>query len=42
MLDFAYFLFAPLRKNIPFKGAKVALDNRNDYQSQIDTLVSGR
>jgi hypothetical protein len=41
-LDFFHFLFAPLRKTISRKGAKVALDSRNDDQNSIDKLVSGR
>jgi hypothetical protein len=32
----------PLRKTISRKGAKVALDSRNDDQSPIDKLGSGR
>jgi hypothetical protein len=34
--------FAHLRKIISRKGAKVTLDDRNDDQSPIDKLVSGR
>jgi len=42
MLEFVHFPFAPLRKNISRQGVKVALDSRNDDQSPIDKLVSGR
>jgi hypothetical protein len=42
MLDFVHFPFAPLRKTISRLGAKVALDSRNDDQSPINKLVSGR
>jgi hypothetical protein len=42
MLDFAYFPFTPLRKTISRIGVNVALDSRNDDQSPIDKLVSGR
>jgi hypothetical protein len=41
MLDFVHFPFAPLRKTISRKGAKVALDSRNNDQSPIDKPVSG-
>jgi len=42
MLDFAHFPFSLLRKTISRKGAKVALDSRNDNQSPINKLVSSR
>jgi hypothetical protein len=42
MLDFVRFPFAPLRRIISRKGVKVALDSRNDDQSPVDELVTGR
>jgi hypothetical protein len=42
MLDFFHFPFASLRKTISREGAKVAPDSRNDDQSPIDKLVTGR
>jgi hypothetical protein len=39
---FVHFLFAPLRKNISRQGVKVALDSRNNDQSPVDKLVTGR
>jgi hypothetical protein len=42
MLDFVYIPFASLRKTISRKGAKAALDSRNDDQSPIDKQVTGR
>ena len=41
-VGFVHFPFAPLRKAISSKVAKVALDSRNDDQGPIDKLVSGR
>src|SRR5262245_4722629 len=42
MLEFVHFPFASLRKTISRQGVKVVLDSRNDNQSPIDKLVSGR
>jgi hypothetical protein len=42
MLDFVYFPFVPLRKNISLQGVKVALDSRNNDQSPINKVVTGR
>jgi hypothetical protein len=41
-LDFVRFPFAPLRRIISRKGVKVAPDSRNDDQSLVDKLVTGR
>jgi hypothetical protein len=43
-MDMSEFLFpfAPLRKTISHKGAKLTFDSRNDDQSPIDKVVTGR
>jgi hypothetical protein len=41
-LDFVHFPFALLHEMVFRKCAKVALDSRNDDQSPIDKLISGR
>jgi len=42
MLDFVYFPFVPLRKNISRQCVNVALDSRNDDQSPTNKVVTGR
>jgi hypothetical protein len=42
MPGFVYIPFVSLRKTISRKGAKVALDSRNDDQSLINKVVTGR